>query len=131
MEQTIKVKKKKHNVDTESVHQLVVSCMQDIKSKNIVSLDLRNITDAVTDYFVIGNADSTTQVRAIASHIEQEATAQLGVRKLRIEGKSNGEWVLIDFGDVVVHIFQTDKREFYQLEDLWSDAPRIEHLSES
>lgn len=118
-------------MDTESVHQLVIACMQDIKTKNIVSLDLRNITEAVTDYFVIGHADSTTQVRAIASHIEQEAINQLGIRKLRIEGKSNGEWVLIDFGDIVVHIFQTDKREFYQLEDLWSDAPRIEHLSES
>ncbi len=131
MEQTIKVKKKKHSVNTESVYLLVVACMQDIKTKNIVSLDLRNITEAVTDYFVIGHVDSTTQVRAIASHIEQEAISQLGIRKLRIEGKSNGEWVLIDFGDVVVHIFQTDKREFYQLEDLWSDAPRIEHLSES
>ena len=129
MEQTIKIKKKKHNVAIDDVNKLIVASMQDIKAKDIVSLDLRDITEAVTDYFVICNADSTTQVRAIASHIVEEAQKQLGVRKLRIEGKSNGEWVLIDFGDVVAHVFQTEKREFYQLEDLWSDAIRTEHLS--
>lgn len=118
----IKVKKKTKEITADKLNELVVSLIQDKKGKNIVSLDLRHITEAITDYFVICHAESTTQVRAILDHLEEEVKKQTLMKPLHLEGRSNGEWCLIDFGDVIVHVFQREKREFYQLEDLWSDA---------
>jgi ribosome-associated protein len=83
---------------------------------------MKNITEAITDYFVICHGDSTPQTRAIIDHLEEEVKKQANIRPLHIEGRSNGEWCLIDFGDIVVHVFLREKREFYQLEELWSDA---------
>jgi ribosome-associated protein len=116
------LKLKKETTNTEELNQLVVGLIQDKKGKDIVSLDLRAIPEAVTDYFIVCHGDSTTQVRAIVDHIEEECIKQ-GLRKsITVEGRSNGEWALVDLGDVVVHVFLNEKREFYQLEDLWSDA---------
>ena len=106
---------------------LVVSLIQDKKGNDIVSLDLRKIPEAITDYFVICHCESTTQTRAIVDHLEEEVRKQTLIKPLHMEGRSNGEWCLIDFGDVVVHIFLREKREFYQLEDLWSDAAIERH----
>lgn len=121
MEKT-KGKKKNKNTSAEDLKDLVVELIEDKKGKDIVSLDLRKIPEAITDYFVICHGDSTTQTRAIIDHLEEEVRKKMNVRPLHVEGRSNGEWCLIDFGDVVVHVFQREKREFYQLEDLWSDA---------
>lgn len=118
----IKLKKTKKNTSSENLNELVVSLIQDKKGNNILSLDLRNIPEAITDYFVICHCESTTQTRAIVDHLEEEVRKQTLIKPLHVEGRSNGEWCLIDFGDVVVHVFLREKREFYQLEDLWSDA---------
>lgn len=125
----IKVKKRTKNASTDSLNELIVSIIQDKKGKDIVSLDLRKIPEAIADYFVICHGESTTQTRAITDHLEEEVRKQANIKPFHIEGRSNGEWCLLDFGDVVVHIFQREKREFYQLEDLWSDAV-IQHYKD-
>ena len=124
----IKSKKKiKNTISADNLNVLVVSLIQDKKGNDIVSLDLRKIPEAITDYFVICHCESTTQTRAIVDHLEEEVRKQTLIKPLHMEGRSNGEWCLIDFGDVVVHIFLREKREFYQLEDLWSDAAIERH----
>lgn len=117
-----KVKKRTKNASEVNLNELIISLIQDKKGKDIVSLDLRKIPEAIADYFVICHGESTTQTRAITDHLEEEVRKQANIKPFHIEGRSNGEWCLLDFGDVVVHIFQREKREFYQLEDLWSDA---------
>jgi len=102
--------------------ELAIHGIQEKKGNDIVRLDLRNIFSSITDYFVICNADSGTQVRAIADSVEEEiykATQQSPWRK---EGQEFAEWILLDYVDVVVHVFRTDKRDFYAMEDLWGDA---------
>lgn len=125
----IKAKKRTKNASTDNLNELIVSIIQDKKGKDIVSLDLRKIPEAIADYFVICHGESTTQTRAITDHLEEEVRNQANIKPFHIEGRSNGEWCLLDFGDVVVHIFQREKREFYQLEDLWSDAV-IQHYKD-
>lgn len=122
MEKLIKLKQTAQSLSAKELNDLVVGFIQDRKGKDIVSLDLRKIQDAVADFFVICHGESTTQVRAIADNIESEYTKIFGKASLHVEGKTNGEWALVDFGDVVVHVFLNERREFYQLEDLWSDA---------
>ena len=108
--------------DTTALAELAVELIQEKKGNDIVCMDLTNIVEAVTDYFIICHCNSTTQTRAIVDHLDQEVRKRLGVKTLRVEGRSTGEWCLVDFGDVVVHVFVREKREFYQLEDLWHDA---------
>jgi ribosome-associated protein len=116
------LKQEAKNLSSTELNDLVVGFIQDKKGKDIVSLDLRHIPEAVADYFIVCHGDSTTQVRAIADHVEEEYSKEFGRSMVTVEGKSNGEWALVDFSDVVVHIFLNEKREFYQIEDLWSDA---------
>ena len=104
------------------VSELAIFGIQEKKGNDIVRLDLRNIFSSVTDYFVICHADSTTQVKAIANSIEEEIFKAIQQEPWRKEGLEYGEWILLDYINVVVHIFRTDKREFYGVEDLWGDA---------
>lgn len=116
----------RHQSDnTEQIVATVVEAMDSVKGKEIVTLDLRETGTAVTDYFVICHANSKTQVEAIAEKVEDEVRDKTGVKPYHIEGKDNTEWILIDFVDVVVHIFLQSARSFYQLEELWADAERI------
>lgn len=115
------VKNKKVD-DSMLLSQFVVHGMQEKKGNDIVRLDLRNINSSVSDYFVICHAESATQMRAIADSIEAEVYKGVQQRPWRVEGYANGEWILLDYVDVVVHIFKTDKREYYGIEDLWGDA---------
>ncbi len=103
--------------------QTIVSAIEDKKGKNIVSLDLTGFEGAITSHFVICNADSTTQVAAIADGIEEKVLEELGQKPWRIEGQQNALWIAVDYVDVVVHIFQTEMRSYYKLEELWADAP--------
>jgi len=100
----------------------VVKGIEEKKGKNIQVFDLKNTGHAVCDYFVICNADSGTQTDAIAYSIEDEVKKATGESPWKSEGFENKEWILIDYVDVVVHIFQTSIRDFYQLEKLWADA---------
>jgi len=94
------------------------------KGQDVISLDLRPVGSSISDYFVICNGDSTTNVCAIADNIIKKMKEELGLKPLRTQGLENGFWVILDFGNIVVHVFQTQYREFYRLEDLWADAPR-------
>lgn len=107
----------------EKLIETIVEAIQDKKGKNIVSLDLGGFDGAICSHFVVCNADSTTQVAAIADGIEEKVFEKLGENVWRVEGKQSGLWVAMDYVDVVVHIFLTDLREYYKLEELWADAP--------
>ncbi len=100
----------------------IVSSIQEKKGDNIVTLDLTELDSKVCDYFVICNADSNTQVRAIADFIEENVREELGEKIWKKEGHDNSQWILLDYTNVVVHIFQTEYRDFYKLEKLWGDA---------
>ena len=108
--------------ESSAISELAVYGIQEKKGNDITRLDLRNIHSSVADYFVICHADSATQVKAIASSVEEEIFKKFGVEPRHKEGFTNCEWILLDYFDVVVHIFRTDKREFYGVEDLWGDA---------
>ncbi|HVD97639.1 MAG TPA: ribosome silencing factor [Cytophagaceae bacterium] len=101
---------------------LVVNGMLEKKGHNITILDLRNIKTAVADYFVLCSANTDTQLDAIRTSVEEEVYKTIGQDVWMKEGLQNREWILLDYGDVVAHIFRTDRREFYGLEDLWGDA---------
>lgn len=114
----------------EKLIETIVSAIQDKKGKDIVSLDLSGFDGAICSNFVVCNADSTTQVAAIADGIEEKVLETLGENPWRVEGKQSGLWVAIDYIDVVVHIFQTELRGYYKLEELWADAPSEHYDSE-
>jgi len=98
------------------------------KGHDVVILDLRGISTA-TDYFVLASGSSDVQVKAIARHVVDELKTQ-DVRPTHLEGMSGGRWVLLDYVDFVVHVFHPESRDFYQLENLWGDAPRREFHAE-
>ena len=107
--------------------RVIADAILDKKGQNVVSLDLRPIGSAISDFFVVANADSTTNVAAITDNIIKEAQEKLGLKPLRTQGMENNFWVILDYGYIVIHIFLTQYREFYHLEDLWADAPRKEY----
>ena len=96
----------------------------DKQGERISVLDVRELI-VITDYFVIASASSERQAKTIVDQVE-EALRGLGVKPLRLEGESEGIWVLLDYIDVVVHVFRLEERDFYDLERLWGDAPRVE-----
>lgn len=111
--------------------ETITGAIEDKKGKNIVSLDLSGFDGAICSDFVVCNADSTTQIAAIAAGIEEKVEQELGEKVWRIEGQHNAVWIAMDYVDVVVHIFQTDLRDFYKLEELWADAPMTRYGYES
>ncbi|WP_276364409.1 ribosome silencing factor [Daejeonella sp. H1SJ63] len=114
--------KNKNVRESTSISELIIHGIQEKKGNEIVRLDLRNIHSSVADYFVICHAESSTQIKAIAQSVEEEVFKALKIEPWRKEGLQQAEWIIIDYVDVVVHIFKTDKREFYGIEDLWGDA---------
>ncbi len=111
----------------DTIWSRVVACLEaasDRKALDPVVLDLREASQ-VADYFVILSGRSDTQVRAVAEAVEQRAR-QSGVRPIAVEGLRHGQWVLLDFGDFIVHVFYEPVRRFYEIERLWSRAPRVE-----
>ncbi len=105
----------------------IIRAIQDKKGQNIISLDLSKTDGAIYSGMVICNADSTTQVAAIAAGIEELVQQETGEKVWRMEGQQNALWIAMDYIDVVVHIFQTELRNFYRLEQLWADAPLVRH----
>ncbi len=114
--------KNKIALESTSISEFAIQGIQEKKGNEIVRLDLRNIHSSVADYFIVCHADSTTQVKAIAHSVEEEIFKALKIEARRKEGIQHGEWILLDYIDVIVHIFKTDKREFYGIEELWGDA---------
>ena len=114
--------KAKKQLNADELTQLVVKGIQEKKGENIVTLDLRGLDGAVTDYYVVCEATSTTQVGAIADSIEKEVREACDEKPWHVEGTENLEWVLLDYVNVVAHVFQPDKRDFFNIEELWADA---------
>jgi ribosome-associated protein len=109
------------------LYKSIIKAIQDKKGENIVSLDLRKISEAVADFFIICEANNQPQIRAITDSIEEEVRKKCGENPYRHEGKQNLQWVLIDYVNIVVHIMTSETRKFYRLEEMWSDAPLEEH----
>ncbi len=109
-------------MNADELTALIVKGIQEKKGENIVQLDLRGLDGAVTDFYVVCEASSTTQVGAIADSIEKEVREMSGEKPWHVEGTDNLEWVLLDYVNVVAHVFQPDKREFFNIEELWADA---------
>ena len=103
--------------------RVIADAILDKKGQDVVSLDLRKIGSAIADFFVICNADSTTNVKEIADNIVEKMDAE-GNKLLRSQGEENCFWIIQDYGNIVIHIFLTEYRKFYRLEDLWADAPK-------
>jgi len=118
LEQTLITTKAK----TTQLHQLILDSVDDKKAEGIVSIDLTKITEAISDYFIICHADNMPQVRAIAEHVTYRVKTETNEYPLHKEGMQNLEWVLIDYFDIVVHVFYKEKRAFYNIEELWSDG---------
>ncbi|KAA3642482.1 MAG: ribosome silencing factor [Bacteroidetes bacterium] len=102
----------------------IIEGIQEKKGEHIVQLNLQGLDGAVTDYFIICQANSSTQINAIKDSIEVEVQKKLGEKPWHIEGTQNGEWVLLDYVNVVAHILNPEKRDFFNLEGLWADAKR-------
>jgi ribosome-associated protein len=105
----------------------IIQAIQEKKGEKIISLDLRKIQEAVADFFIVCEAGSTTQVRAIADFIEMELKEKCGEIPYMHEGRQVLQWVIIDYVNVVVHIMLPESRRFYKLEEMWSDAALEEH----
>jgi ribosome-associated protein len=108
----------------------ILKAISDKKGEHVVSLDLRKINEAVADFFIICEASSAPQVRAIADHVEDQVKEKCGDSPYHQEGRQNMQWVLLDYVDVVVHIMLPETRKFYKLEEMWSDAAAQEHNQE-
>ena len=104
--------------------KVIADAMLEKKAQDVVSLDLRSIGTAISDHFIVCNADSTPAVVAIADNVEDRMIEKCKRKVVRTQGKENAYWVILDYGDIVVHVFQTPYRSFYRLEDLWADAER-------
>ena len=118
------MRKRKDTEASELLYKAIVEGMQENKAQDIVVLDLRKLSSAVCDYFVICSGESSTQVDGIANSVARFTRQELKEKPWHIEGKTNSEWILLDYIDVVCHIFYKDARKFYELEELWSDAER-------
>jgi ribosome-associated protein len=114
--------KKKKSISSEELCEIVINGIQEKKGFEIVKLDLRKIPGTITDFFIICTGNSDTQVDAIASSIDDEVFKTAQQNPWHREGVQNKEWILLDYVDVVVHIFKKDRREYYDIESLWGDA---------
>ena len=106
----------------------IISAIQEKKGEKIISLDLRKIPEAVSDFFIICEATNNIQLKAIANYVEEEVKKNCGELPYKHDGRQSEQWVLIDYINVVVHIMLPEPRKFYQLEEMWSDAPAMEHM---
>ena len=118
---------KPSSIESKELIDLIIDSIQDIKGKNIVKLDLRELDSSPTDHFIICEGESSTQIKSISSNINKRVKQEMGLYPSSREGIQDSNWVLVDYFDVVVHVFYPKTREFYDLEDLWSDAKFTEY----
>ena len=112
----------KKNTNNDDLLALIIKGIEDVKGNDINILDLREIENTVCDYFVICNGNSNTQVNAIVGSVQKMVSKELKEKPWHVEGEQNGEWVLMDYVSIVVHVFQKHIREYYNIESLWGDA---------
>ncbi|MBS1922298.1 MAG: ribosome silencing factor [Bacteroidetes bacterium] len=116
--------------NTEKLLTVIVDSIEDKKGERIVVLNLKELNNAMADYFIICQASNKTQVEAIVRNIEEKVEKKLKETAAHIEGKQNAEWILMDYFNVIVHVFLADKRDFYSLEKLWADAPLVKFAAQ-
>jgi ribosome-associated protein len=107
----------------------IIHAIQEKKGEHIVSLDLRKIPEAVADFFIICEVSNNIQLKAIADFVEFEVKNKCGELPYKHDGRHSEQWLLIDYINVVVHVMLSETRKFYRLEEMWSDAPALEHLN--
>lgn len=112
--------KKQTNAD--DLITTIITGIEDVKGKDISILDLRELENTVCDYFIVCEGTSNTQVNAIVSSIQKKVSKELKDKPFNVEGEDNAEWVLMDYVNIVVHVFQKHIREYYDIESLWGDA---------
>lgn len=122
-------KTKKLN-QTQQLIEVVIKGLQDVKGEDIVCIDLKGIDNAVCEYFIVCTGTSNTHVNALAGSVQKEVRSTLQDRPWHKEGFGNSEWILLDYVNVVVHVFQKEARDFYNLEGLWGDA-KISKIKEA
>jgi len=114
-------------ISIETRCDMIVKGMQEKKAQDIVVMDLRKVKSSIVDFFIICSGTSDTQIDAIANSVEEELYKNLQENPWHQEGKQNKEWILLDYVDVVAHVFKKSKREYFALEELWGDA-QIKHI---
>ena len=112
----------KKQVSADELIAVIIKGIDDVKGENIQLLDLRELENTVCDYFIICSGNSNTQVNAISGSVQKVVSKEIKDKPWHIEGEMNAEWVLMDYVNVVVHVFQKHVREFYDIESLWGDA---------
>ena len=112
----------KKSVNTDDLISVIIKGIDDVKGDDIQLLDLRGIENTVCDYFIICSGNSNTQVHAITGSVQKLVSKELKDKPWHVEGQNNSEWILMDYVNVVVHVFQNHVREFYDIESLWGDA---------
>ncbi|HXJ97958.1 MAG TPA: ribosome silencing factor [Gelidibacter sp.] len=112
----------KENVNSDALITTILEGIEDVKGKDIKILDLRDIENTVCDYFIICEGNSNTQVNAIVNAVQKKVSKTLKEHPWHVEGSDNAEWVLMDYVNVVVHVFQKHIRQYYDIEGLWGDA---------
>jgi ribosome-associated protein len=112
----------KENISADQLISVIISGIEDVKGNEINILDLRDIENTVCDYFIICEGTSNTQVNAIVKSIQKKVSKELKDHPWHVEGEDNAEWVLIDYVNVVIHVFQKHIRDYYDIESLWGDA---------
>lgn len=115
--------------DLDEEVKLALHCASDKKASHLVVIDLREIA-SFTEFFVVASGNNQRQVQAIADEINERLKKELNIKTVRTEGYTTGEWILLDYGDFIVHVFEKNAREFYDLERLWLDAKRVDLPSE-
>ena len=113
---------KKELKTSDILANIIIKGMREIKAKEIVSLDLRNIETSVCDFFIVCHGTSSTHTSAIADSVIEETVKSIKEKPWHKEGLTNGDWILLDYGNVVAHIFQKETRDYYNIEKLWGDA---------
>lgn len=113
------------STSTEKLLHIITDAIDDKKGENVVTIDLRHIDGAITNYFVICTGNSPAQVEAIAQSVGDKCRELAGERPVGVNGLGTNQWVAIDFVDIIVHIFLPEPREFYDLENLWEDARKV------
>lgn len=114
--------KTKEVKESQVILDVAIKGLQDVKGENIVCIDLTGVDNAVCDYFLVCTGNSNTQVNALAESVKREVKTTLGENPWHGEGFGNAEWIILDYVNTVIHIFQEEAREFYNLEGLWADA---------
>jgi ribosome-associated protein len=114
--------KEKRNIETETLLYNIIEGIRKVKGKEIVDIDLTGLEQRICQHFLICHGDSNTHVSAIADSVESEMKEKLDWPSSHKEGYENASWILLDYGSIVVHVFQKEYRDFYQLEELWADG---------